>query len=178
MNKVFSILLFTVLLTRCGIYDNLSPQHLMYSEYIDGYWGSWKYFEYESSSSTVINSIFHGSLNDFVVHSRVSHPSEFGIRVKVKYFDESQLSLDTWASFSGTIEYRHDGYSDIQSESKWFIQHRLYGLSLSSPSSVFNKIAKRNATIKIMKSKNSYTYNIYFDGVGIGLDVPKKFINK
>lgn len=160
MKKFLLFLTCCSLLSGCSILVPTTPMRFQYCSYIDDYWGEWKE-HYDS---------FKGSPGNFVVFSSFSHPSEFKYRVTVTNYNDAQLYKKDWfVKFQGYIEYRDITYrTTIKEKSRDFVQ--------TPPSSPISKdIIKRPAEIRILKKQNGYVYNIYFDGVGLGLTIPWQY---
>ena len=153
-----------------------------FNYYYDGYWGEW-YNAYgvclKGDFSGFICYWYHngdGSLRD--------HPSQWFLKIQIKdYIEPSQVIKDahlkdkTWYEYTGTVEYYiSDEYQDIKSVLKsalnpiqHFVRPSKHRVEKGETPCV-KKTAQ--ATIKIAPYKdNPKDYNIWFDGVGIGISI-------
>ena len=154
--KLRTILLIigaSLLISGCGI---LIPKPFTRAIYKDGYWDQW----YDISGSG-----YYGRPNDFVLYN--SHPADFFCKVTISNYNENRLNNKQFAVFNGYIEY-HDTVekdSDV-GRSRRYIDH------FGSSSYAYGNLIKRPAEIRVLKRWNGYVYNVFFDGVGIGLTIP------
>ena len=158
MKKIILLLSLLCVFSACGIltYSNYPFGHCAY---IGGYWGDWeRYYTYK----------FQGTPGNFVVYYEYDHPSDYGYRVMISNYNDYRVTKNDWAEFQGSIEYKVSEYSlqnnTYKELSKEFV-------SRSRPTSIGVNI-KRPATISIKKYGSAYLYNIYFDDVGLGVQIP------
>ena len=161
MRQFFVIILSAFLFTGCGIWGNMSNCSMSYNKYIDGYWGNWNIFNQFSRAS------FYGTPGNFIVYAGHRHKSDYSLKIVANncYLsskDKQAIKSRRWYEYKGYITYRH--YE--QKSSKEYIRDFDYVLT-SGPYEI-----TRPATIKVFPMKDRYCYNIYFDGVGIGLNIP------
>lgn len=164
MSKVKRILFGIVIITctSCGILYN-SYNRVSYSTYIDGYWGEWNYFnQYDNAS-------FYGNPSDFIVYCGGTHKSYYAIKVVANncYLSPKDNSR-TWYEYNGYITYKTNNlYDGGEKCSREYIRGFDYTLDIWSPKQV-----TRPATIKIYPKRDGFVYNIFFDSVGLGLNIP------
>ena len=128
---------------------------------VDGMWSSWRYF----------SGCLYGSYGQILQYNYGTHPAEFIWRFTINSFYSPQRN-DQWLEFSGTMEYYiSDKYPDARSQ---FLDRRQQGFVVAPYSKNQGQIYKKtsNAIIKIGPYKgHPQVYNIFFDGVGFGLDL-------
>lgn len=162
MKRIILFSLSALLFTGCGIFSNMSNSQVSYNKYIDGFWGNWETFNPFSNVS------FYGTPGNFIVYQGYGHKSDYSLKIVANNCflstkDKTAIKSHRWYEYKGTITYRT--YKRYNS-SKDYIKAFDYVL-ISGTYEV-----TRPATIKVYPMKDRYCYNIYFDGVGIGLNIP------
>lgn len=163
MKRVYLFLLSAFLLTSCGILFGNSNASMSYCTYVDGYWGNWKYFHEMQHAS------FYGTPGNFIVYQGHGHKSNYSIKIDANncYLsskDKAAIRSHRWYEYKGYITYR-----DVRNRSSKEYVRNFNGSLLSFSDD--NEI-RRPATIKIYPKRDGYVYNIYFDGVGLALNIP------
>lgn len=158
MKKIFLLLSCCVLFSACGIlsYSNYPFAH---HAYIGGYWGDWEHYSIYK---------FQGTHGNFVVYLQDHHPNDYSYRVTVSNYNEYRVTKNDWAEFQGSIEYKVSEYS-LQNNTYKELSKEFVSRSWPTPIGVN---IKRPATIRIRKYGSAYVYDIYFDGVGLGVQIP------
>lgn len=152
----------------------------------DGYWGQWKshttryeffppHYEY----------IIYGNYSCFIIYKKGNHPSEYIFKFEIdsystpdkktiKYHKKNNL----WYEYSGTVEYYvTEKYPTIYAILKAFE----FPYFNCNSGSYDNPCVKRTAraTIKIAPyKKRPQCYNIYFDNIGVGIDMEKTYFKQ
>lgn len=168
MKKNAILLIFiTFLITSCGILFT-NRNYWAHNIYLDGYWGEWKHFPLSQPS-------MQGSYEDFVVYREYDHPSNFVLKVKVnggsiqKDIDMSLASKDAanWILRDGEVTFFvPPKYSSKEDASHWmavnfeYLQRGTYKVTYP-------------AQIRVTIMKHEYCYNINFNGIAIGLSIPR-----
>lgn len=143
-----------------------------FSAYIDGMWSEW------SSFNLIPTNQFHayitGSYDDFVIHPKGHHPSNFNIRVRFNGIvpepdakeRRRRIRKKDWYKFEGTIEFRGyiaclcDGTVGSGTDREW---NSWCGMIVGTDPNPNPYTVKIPATIKISPyKKKPYCYNIYF----------------
>lgn len=169
-------LLFLALFAIC---TNFAKGQLSTNAYYDGYWGGWKQQYIQGYSMRTDYYQVYGNYYGFIVFRKGDHPSKYVFKFnidntimptkkEIKYHYKQKI----WYEYSGSVEY-------FVSESDPTIKGilRQWGFPLYSYDSNSHKgepIAKRvaKAKIKIEPYKDHpRVYNIWFDDVGIALDL-------
>lgn len=146
-------------------YSGNSGGDAYYCQYVDGYWGQWQ-------KVVAFRPQFIGRPDDFGVGFMTSSPRLYFAKIRVNGFNKKDLkSNGSFTEYSGTIEYTiHDGKPEnrhnILKQSRAFVEY--FGKIEGS------ETITRPVTIKICKGRRrgAIIYNIFFDHVGIGLDIP------
>lgn len=137
------------------------------SLFINGYWGQWEDLSWHFAIS--------GYSNNFVLHERGEHPSNYFVHVAINNFvpptkDEKKYHIknNLWYEYTGTVEYFVDEASPtIESllKSGWI------AWSITSANEISHHVKRTaSATIKIAPYKdNPQTYNVFFDNVGFAI---------
>lgn len=166
MKKRRSLICIVALLpivVSCKPLLNLAADPYIYlCEYRGGYWGEW-----ERSYTCAAK----GNVGSFVLYRDGDHPSEWGMKVTVNGLNSTKdLDSDEWDSFSGLFEF----YSTQTTTSK-AVQNvvHLWNSSYMRPHGSIHY--SRPATIKAQRGFGRVTYNVFFDGVGIGIILPVSF---
>lgn len=162
MKKIVIILMTAFILTGCGVLFGTSNNQMSYCTYIDGYWGNWEWFNQFSHAS------FYGTPGDFIVYQGYGHKSDYSLKIvanncNLSSRDKDAINSRSWYEYRGYITYRD---SRRYKSSKEYISNFSYVLTSG------NYEVTRPATIKVYPKKDGYIYNIYFDGVGLALNIP------
>lgn len=150
----------------------------------DGYWGQWK--SHSSSLGARYNdfSLF-GNYSGFIIYKKGAHPSEYIFKFQAysyvtpdKQTIKSHLKNNLWYEYSGTVEYYvTENYPTIAAILKAF-DFPYFNCNSGSPG---NPCVKRtaNAIIKIAPyKKRPQCYNIYFDDIGVGIDMENSYFDQ
>lgn len=132
--------------------------------YKDGYWGNW-HSDYKKSRQT------SGTNQNFVLHNKYGHPSDYTIKIDISSpLPSDDVLQKQWVVRSGLVTaYVRKGISSRREQNLYIIQN----FGNVENVGTFIKVT-RSATIKIkIFRKGRICYNIYFDDVGIGIDMPK-----
>ena len=174
MLKIMKKLL--ILVTMMTIFLSASAQ-ISTCSWHDGYWGQWK--SHSSSVDWRYNEYsLYGNFSGFIIYKKGAHPSEFIFKFETKYFTtpdkktiKSHLKNNTWYEYSGTVEYYvTEEYPTIAAILKAYEFPHFNCNSGSSGNPCVKRTA--NATIKIAPyKKQPKCYNIFFDGVAVGIDM-------
>ena len=152
MKKIVLLLSSLFLLSGCGLLKvPPQPMAFQHNAYLGNYWGKWEEFPWHS---------FQGYPNNFVVYTDGFHPSNFLFRVTLNSFSGMQIGEE--AQFKGTIEYWENEYT---TKERFVERPTVIPISESI-------LRKRAATIRVWRKENGFIYNIFFDGVGLGLAIP------
>lgn len=164
--------LYSILLVSCSTLYGPNNSGIQMSTYKGNYWGEWaKVFQGKSS----------GSLSSFVLYQGFVHPSDYFIRISIFHGTPSTQPKDVWCSYTGEIEfYTTPPDPQFPRTDRRISEDFITGLSYSFPGNSLGiifpvtgaTIVKRPATVKVLKKRNAYVYNVYFDGVGVGISLP------
>ncbi len=165
--KIRRIIIYLVALlpivVSCKSLLNLGVDpYIYFCEYRGGYWGEW------DRSYTCAAK---GNVGSFVLYPDSNHPSEWGMKVTVNGLNsKNDLESDEWETFSGLFEF----YSSETTTSK-AVQKvvRSWNYSYLRPHGSIHY--SRPATIKAQRGFGCVIYNVYFDDVGIGIQLPVSF---
>lgn len=151
-----ALIAITLVCPGCGILidgtgsGNQRPN--FFCTYLNGYWGDWESFP---------DYLFkiRGNPDNFIGYSASSHPSQYQFKVTVNGFDKSVLKKLKEKDYSGSIET--NGFS------RSFVTVLPY-----APPTDGRNMRTYSARIKVFyKGHDRYVYNIWFDNVGLGLDI-------
>lgn len=163
--KRLSIVFLFVFLLLGEVYSQIKI-----NSYYDGYW--------ETSWRTTSGCKIRGNYSGFIIFAEEDHPSKYFFKFQISNYvtpDASTLKYhrksETWLQYTGTVEY-------YVSESFPTILDVLRKNHFPGITPTYGEgkqpVAKRvaNATIKIAPYKDHpKVYNIWFDGVGVGIDL-------
>lgn len=162
--KLTIIIIFMMLFTGCGILVSRYNFQIGFNKYIKGYWGNWELF-YE-----LYRPSFYGTAGNFIVYSGTGHKSDYSLKIVANNCHLSNKdNSKQWYEYTGSITYRTiEHHNDGKQSSETFINE------LDEDYIAYGRRHEvtRPATIKIYPQRSGYTYNIYFDGVGLGLTIP------
>lgn len=130
---------------------------------INGYWGKWQK-EYVLSAT--------GDINNFVLHSSTSHPSEFYCKVVIQNFSMPDKKTKRLYC-KNKIWYEYTGYIEYYVASWWSVEDYVRNFPVGPYNTENGYHLKRSkATIKIAPYKKSpRVYNIWFEGYGVGIQL-------
>lgn len=166
MRKIVLTLLFFVSVCNCFA-------QIKTCAYYDGYWGNWKTW-YNTWS-------IRGSYAGFILYLQGVHPSNYSFKFVIDSYSppskdvlKAHRKANQWFEYTGTVEYYViESYPTI----KDLLKHD--GFPYWCPANVKTQpIAKRvtRAKIKIAPYKtHPQVYNIWFDGVGVGIDMDTQY---
>lgn len=155
------LLVISVTLSIVGLISSCSVQYGAASanKYVGGYWGQWY---------SIDTWMYQGSVGDFIVYSPSNHPSNYCFKV-VANNSPDDIQNGKWYTCTGYIEYHYYTIpKNFSVASKSFVNNDLPYLSCNG-----SEIIRRPATIKVSKDNDGTTYNIFFDEVGFGFEIPK-----
>lgn len=178
MKKIFAFLFLSI---EISITANAQ---ISTCAYYNGYWGQWKsHTTRYSSFPPSFEYGMRGNYFGFIIYKRGNHPSEYFFKFQIDSYIEpdkktkkEMLKNNKWYVFSGTVEYYvTESYSTIESILKE------YGFPyFSSKGKSGEPCAKRVAKAKIQIAPykdHPRVYNIWFDGVGVGIDMEDTTFN-
>ena len=167
MRKFFVIMLSAFLFTGCGILGNMSNRSMSYNKYIDGYWGEWERFSDYGRPS------FYGTPGNFIVYSGTNHKSDFHIKVEafncnISIKDKDAIKAKRWFTYKGQVTFKTEAPQNCRKNIviRSFVDCYFGNLNGNG------RVITVPATIKIYPMRDRYCYNIYFDGLGVGLNIP------
>ena len=161
LNKLIVLFALIPLISSCRTLLNMSiDSDVYFCEYRGGFWGEW--------SRSIMFCTAKGSVGNFVLYPDSVHPSEWGTRVYVNGLNDlKQLKKGEWYEYSGTIEY----YS-TKSTLALAIEDLVRNAISCHVRPVSGNLFSIPATIKVRKGTGRIVYNILFDNVGIGIQLP------
>lgn len=140
---------------------------------VDGVWSPWKTFS---------GCGIYGNYGQISLYDPNRHPSEFAWRFTINNY-YAPPKTNQWTEYTGTIEYYiTDDYPDAKSQ---FLHETQQGFVVAP---WFHNVSKgetpcikktSNATIKIAPyKKHPQVYNIFFEGVGFGVDLINNYFRQ
>ena len=163
------------LLTSC-----ITKAQISTCAYHDGYWGEWisHTFRYGYGIPDKEQFKLYGNYSGFIIYQATDHPSEYIFKFNADSYStpdkktiKYHLKNNLWYVYTGTVEYYvTESYPTITSILKAYD----FTYFNCNSGSAGNPCAKRTAraTIKIAPyKKRPKCYAIYFDNVGIGIDL-------
>ena len=140
--------------------------------YIDGYWGKWKPQYFKHSGEVIYDAI--GSNSGFTVFSKFNHPSNYCFRFQISSYTPPSKDMIKY-HYKNNIPFEYNGYVEyFVSDYHPTIKSALKAVEFVSVSSGDYNSSKRTAKaiIKILPyKKHPKCYNIFFEDVGIGIDL-------
>lgn len=178
MKRLYLIITFALLAIATKAQISTSSWH-------DGYWGQWKSHTTTYTYSSLPPSYdyeLYGDYSGFIIYSKGSHPSEYifkfnayGFSIPDKKTLKSNYKNKKEYEYSGTVEYYvTERYPTINAILRAF-EFPEFNYNSGSPD---NPCVKRvaNAKIKILPYKTvPRCYNIFFDNVGIAIDLENQY---
>ena len=170
MKKVLAVIIFSSLFftTGCSVFSGMLDWQVLYNKYIDGYWGDWNTFYFQSDKVG-----FYGDYGDFIIYRCSNHRSDYILKI---------VAENCNLSYKNKKENKKAIKNGISYEYKGYITYRYNGEKISSGAQIVRdfddcslggrQVITRPAIIRVFPKRDGYCYNIYFDGVGIGLCIP------
>ena len=160
----------------CGVSRSYIPNYIGHSEYIDGLWGNWRFYD----SYPIMR--LKGTPSNFVIYSKENHPSDYVLRIITNSY--SQGKPDEWQKSTGTVEFATQWYAinpevknEYSSAFHYFLSDGLFGIGLPG----YYRGMKRETEyvrINIMRKKGAYVYNIFKNGkLGFALQIPDSYFS-
>ena len=161
--SLFFVILFSTVFSTAGFCQRAFESTTL----INGYWGDWQLQTYYN---------LRGSLDDFIIVDKYSHPSDYILRIKIDNFSietdkneiKRRIKSKDYYKYTGTVEYyANSTYPDFKSQ----LHNWPYA---GAPGATFSGVIQRirNAKINIQPyRKNPSVYNIYFDNIGIAINL-------
>ena len=149
--------------------------------YYDGYWGEWEE-TYQTYFNGKLDPTFpyltvYGNYSGFCTYQSTAHPSTYSFKFQItnytapdKKTKKEHLKNGKWYEYSGTVEYYvNEKFPTIKDRLKI---STMFGRFPSVSPSYEAKKRIVNATIQIAPYKDHpKVYNIWFEGVGVGIDL-------
>lgn len=152
----------------------------------DGYWGQWKS---HTTRYTYISPSYeydiYGSYSGFIIYKKGDHPSEYIFKFQTDSYtapDKKTINYhmknELWYEYSGFVEYYvTEQYPTITAILRAFEFPKFNCNSGSDGNPCVKRTAR--ATIKIAPyKKRPKCYNIYFDNIGVAIDMEDSFFNQ
>ncbi|SEA26845.1 hypothetical protein SAMN04487851_10484 [Prevotella sp. tc2-28] len=174
--KILTLLLFLASLS-------ISAQ-IRVCAYYDGYWGEWEdgavggfLFGMPDTYGNLPYFKIYGNYSGFCIYYSDSHPSDYTFKFQANNYvtpdkktKKAHLKNNIWYEYNGTVEYYVDDdrptIRDILKNSGFVHFPAL------KPSIKNARKRSANATIKIAPYKDHpKIYNIWFEEVGVGIDL-------
>ena len=153
----------------------------------DGYWGQWKShttrFMYSSPS---YKYGLLGNYSGFTIYNRYDHPSNFVFKFLIYGYSEptkkekkEHYKNNEWYEYSGAVEYYvTERYPTIKEVLKAW-DFPIYNSSSATSDNPCVKRKVYDAKIMIAPyKKRPRVYNLWFDDVGIAIDMEDSFFPK
>ena len=156
--------------------------------YYDGYWGEWEE-AYQSDLYGMLNPTLpylkiYGNYSGFCTYQNTVHPSNYSFKFQItnytipdKKTKKEHLKSGKWYEYSGTVEYYVN--EELPTIKDILKRGSIVGRfpTISQSYGTYRRIA--NATIQIAPYKDyPQVYNIFFDGVGVGIDLQTVYFNQ
>lgn len=170
--------LLTILLLMMGIFGAYSQVSMSTAAYVRGYWTSWDKRNYNTGyhfhrTFRLMGQDVIGCIKAIEIREDGKQPWDWCFRFEFDNYFKTDKEIrkehqknNTWFEYSGWVEYYvTDEYPTIQS-----VLER-YQFPMIQPTGDTARAKRRaRATIKIAPYKKApECFNIYFDGVGVGL---------
>ena len=161
MKKIFLFFVLSLISTSIFAQIKITP-------YFDGYWGNWNTSSFE----------IRGSYSGFMFYNETQGPWDCYFKFSIDNYrlpDSKQRKKDyklgIWYEFTGTVEYYIcDDYPTIYDLFK--SSRRATFVNPQNPDGRPTKKVTSKAIIKIAAFKDyPVCYNIWFDNVGLGIDL-------
>ena len=169
--KIFSFLILVAfpLYTLAQISTNI---------YYDGYWGTWKK-EYDTYTKDSWYQLY-GNNSGFIIYNQIFHPSQYFFKFQIDSYSapskeerKNHRKNDIWYEYTGTVEYFvNSDYPTIKDALKG-----VYAFPCVRNDNGNKRTAR--AIIKIAPYKKyPQVYNIWFEDVGIAIDLGSLHFNQ
>lgn len=156
--------------------------------YYDGYWGEWEeaYHTnlYGMFDTTLPYLKIYGNYSGFCTYQNTAHPSTYSFKFQItnyvvpdKKSRKEHLKSGKWYEYNGTVEYYVN--NELPTIKQIMKRSSIFGsFPLITPSTDTRK-RNVNATIQIAPYKDHpRVYNIWFEGVAVGIDLNTVFFNQ
>jgi len=173
MKKLLAILLMIPLFASSQIKINV---------YYDGYWGEWENAFVTTLSGGVDQSLpytkIYGNYSGFCTYRSNFHPSNYSFKFQINNYYQpdkktrnEHLKTNKWYEYSGVVEYYiNDDLPTMKDIMK--AGYALGKFPAVQPDWQGARKRTTNATIQIAPYKDHpKVYNIWFEGVGVGIDL-------
>lgn len=149
--------------------------------YYDGYWSEWEeaYLSdlYGRLDPTIPYLKIYGNYSGFCTYGNTAHPSTYSFKFQItnytipdKKTKKEHLKKGKWYEYSGTVEYYVK--EDLPTIKDILKRESIFGHFPSITPSYGTRKRSVNATIQIAPYKDHpRVYNIWFEGVGVGIDI-------
>lgn len=181
-------IIFSLLVLAIPLY---ASSQIKVAGYFDGYWGEWEN-AYISAASIYdrIDYYFpyvkiYGDYSGFCTYLSDTHPSSYTFKFQISNYSEPDkkkkkeyLKANKWYEYSGIVEYYvRDDLPTILDVLKCGSAFGRIPMIQPSEKSARKKTAR--ATIQIAPYKDHpKVYNIWFEGVGVGIDLNTVYFNQ
>lgn len=170
--KKINLLLGVLLITSVFSISGFCQRNFNSCTYINKYWGKW-----QDNPAYVIGK---GDSDDsFIIYTQYSHPSAYIMKITInnmliekdKREIKKRIKSNQWYESTGTVEYfTNQEFPDFNKQIISWPSPSLSAILNATNPNVKSIVSK--ATIKLAPyKKNPETFNIYFDGVGIGIQL-------
>jgi hypothetical protein len=148
--------------------------------YFNGYWGPWEehYFMdiYGRIDETLLCQKVYGNYSGFCIYQGQLHPSYYSFKFQItnyvepsKKIKKEHLKSKQWYEYSGIVEYY---VTDKCPTAKAAVMSCIGNFPCILPTAEGAKKRTANARIKIEPYKDHpKVYNIWFEDVGVGIDL-------
>lgn len=180
MKKILILIIFTS-------FALLAKAQISTCSWHDGYWGQWRSHttRYGYGIPNTNEYSLYGNYSGFIIYKKGTHPSEYIFKFQADSYStpdkkaiKYHMKNNVWYEYSGTVEYYvTENYPTITAILKTF-EFPYFNCNSGSDG---NPCVKRTAraTIKIAPyKKRPKCYNIYFDNIGVGIDMEDSFFNQ
>lgn len=156
--------------------------------YYDGYWGEWEdayctnLYGMLDTSLPYLN--VYGNYSGFCTYQNTAHPSNYSFKFQItnytipdKKTKKEHLKNGKWYEYSGTVEYYVN--EELPTIKEILKRRSFFGRFPSISQSNGTKKRNVNATIQIAPYKDHpKVYNIWFEGVAVGIDLNTVYFNQ
>lgn len=173
VNRLFIVILFI-------ISPSLLKGQIKTCGYFDGYWGAWEenYFMdiFGRIDYTLPCQKVYGDYSGFCIYQAQAHPSYYSFRFKITNYVEpskktkkEHLKSKQWYDYNGIVEYY---VTDKYPTAKACVRSSSGNFPSVLPTTEGAKKKTVNARIQIAPYKDHpQVYNIWFEDVGVGIDL-------
>ena len=150
------------LITSCGVMT--SSYGVAGNSYINGFWEEWRDISYNLGVS--------GDINDFYLHERGSHPSDWTVHFEINSLRKSDIKGNKSYRYSGRIEL----WSSAQTEKDAFHYLAKQGSALNifmhSYKYPNEKLYRVPVSVLVYKRSGHLYYNFFYGNDGVGIALP------